>query len=90
MVALLSAGVNRQEQRTIDAGGVHCCHHLITCRRWRPMQVTNPGAARMISLVGMHLGIDNLHVGPPSSRPRIAPRRHRRSLCVLMVAGWGN
>jgi hypothetical protein len=54
------------------------------------MQVTNPGAARMISLVGMHLGIDNLHVGPPSSRPRIAPRRHRRSLCVLMVAGWGN
>ena len=24
------------------------------------MQVTNPGAARMIALVGMHLGIDNL------------------------------
>jgi hypothetical protein len=27
------------------------------------MRAANPGAARMIALVGVHLGVDYLHVG---------------------------
>ena len=52
-VALLRADVNRgHQQRTIDAEGVHRGDHLVARRRWRSVQVKNPGAARMIALVG--------------------------------------
>jgi predicted ATPase len=39
------------------------------------MQVTNPGAAWMIALVGMHLRIDNPHVGSLSGEAGIGKSR---------------
>jgi hypothetical protein len=69
MVALLRVGVNRQQQRTIDADGVHRADTISSpLADGDPMQVTNPGAAWMIALVGMHLGIDKSAGWVPSGR----------------------
>jgi hypothetical protein len=53
MVVLLRAGVNRgHQQRTIDADGVHRADTISSPSLMATMQVTTPGAARMIALVG--------------------------------------
>jgi hypothetical protein len=53
----------RDDDRGVDADRIHRRHHLLAARRCRAVQLADPGPARMVALVGVHLDVDYRHRG---------------------------
>jgi hypothetical protein len=47
----------RHQNRAVDADGVHGCHHLVAGDLRRPVESADPGAARTIAFIGVHLSV---------------------------------
>ena len=58
-------GVGRDQQRTVDADGVHGRHHVVARDLRRSVQKARPGAAGVVALVGVHLGVYRDHDSQP-------------------------
>src|SRR5690606_15317407 len=56
-------GVWRDEDGAVDADFVHRLDHIVARHLRRSVENRRPGAAGVVALVSMHLGIDDLH-GP--------------------------
>ena len=54
-------GERGDQQRAVDADGVHRRHHVVARDLRRAVQHRGPGPAGMIALVGVNLGIDRQH-----------------------------
>ena len=58
-------GIGRDQQRPIDAHGIHRGHHVVARDLRRPVEMTGPGTAGMVALVAMDLGVDDRHEALP-------------------------
>ena len=59
IVAIHAPG--RDQERAVDANFVHGSHHVVARHFIRPVQPTDPGSLGMVTLIGMHLAVDNRH-----------------------------
>jgi hypothetical protein len=48
----------RHQHRAVDPDRIHCSHHLVARHLLRPDQSASPWPARMVALIGVHLGVD--------------------------------
>ena len=51
----------RDQDRAIDAGGIHRGHHLVAGDLRRPVESADPGAAGVVAFVGVNLCIQYRH-----------------------------
>ena len=58
-------GVGRDQQRAVDADGVHGLDHVVPCDLGWAVKNRGPRAARTVALVGVNLDIDRQHERPP-------------------------
>ena len=58
-------GERRDQQRAVDADGVHRRHHVVARDLGRAVKNRGPRPARMVAFVGVNLDIDRQHATPP-------------------------
>jgi hypothetical protein len=50
-------GKRRNQERPVDADGVHGGHHVVTRDLRRAVESGGPGSARVVAFIGVYLGI---------------------------------